>query len=131
MGIPTDPGYELYESDDCNCWPVGSTPKKLWVNFSGIIQGDLWTPGNPPPPNKIFIVEYASACTWINEGVTYQIYFTIQPAFSAVQIFVVDVDFAFDSNFAGVCAGNYTNRLTGSGQIYGGGKATILQREAV
>ena len=131
MGIPTDPGYELFVGDDCGCWPVGQTPKKLWVSFAGIQCGSLWAPGDPPPPNRIILVEYVTSCQWVKVVGGLEVYFIIQFGFSAVSAVFTSLDFAFDSNPAGICAGRYTSRLAYSGSHYYGGAAVVSQREAI
>lgn len=131
LGIITDPGYKLYEGDDCHCWPIGFTPKKLFVSVSGVKTGSLWTSANPASPNSIFIVEYSAACNWVWLRPDWEVVFTIQPMFSALQVTLRGIGFAFSSNMAGVCAGEYTNSLTYAGNYYYGGIASVSQREAV
>lgn len=67
MSIATNP--ELYDysvpPNVCPlCYDVGKTPETLFLCFSEIKIGALWTPADPPPPNGTFAVVPTNPCKW-------------------------------------------------------------------
>jgi len=63
MGIRTDPGYRLYTGNSF-CFPIGKTPKKLYITFRGIEKTSSWVAGMHEPQNKTFIVESTDVGRW-------------------------------------------------------------------
>jgi len=51
MGIPIIP--PVFGDDCLAVFPAGETPQVVWSSFSEIKKGNLWAPGDPPPPNGI------------------------------------------------------------------------------
>lgn len=131
MGIPTDPGYDLYVPDDCHCWPPSKTPKKLFLSLSGIKTGSLWGPYDLPCPNGIWVLEYVGSCTWSNSSLTWVLSYQLTASSSAVSVVSAMFYPAFSGSAAFACCLRFGNELTDPAGYYYGGSAALIQREAV
>ena len=79
MGTKINPP-PIESGTDCNLctpalWPVGETPKFMYVYFEGIL--DCGRSSNTPPNGQTFKLEQylPIVCTWINYGAIWQIDF--------------------------------------------------------
>lgn len=74
MSFPTDPNLYTFLPDPTGCsvcFDPGKTPATQFVQFTGILTGDTWSAGDPPPPNGLFEITNPSGCFWIfDDGVT-------------------------------------------------------------
>ena len=46
------------------CHDAGETPDEIFVGLSGIQRGPLALPGDPPPPNGVFLINAMVPCHW-------------------------------------------------------------------
>ncbi len=60
MGI--EPDIEF--GNNCLCFEAGRTPKRIFLNFSGIQEGSIWFPGLPGSPNGTYVCTQGIPCSW-------------------------------------------------------------------
>jgi hypothetical protein len=98
MGIPTDPGYELYVESENVCFPSGRTPKKIFASIFGVKRGTGGGAGLPPAPNFGWRLEYDGTDAWVGGNAQWEIvlrlwpytYFTVTNPPSLIQGFAQD-----------------------------------------
>lgn len=128
MGIRTDPGYSLFGDDCILCYPANLTPKKLYASFGGI-TGPHNNPGNPTPPNGLYVLEQrvSDACVWeVTVGaVTVQyLHFVFN---SQINLTIAGVGLIFGAN-GPQCSTAFENPAQGA-QDYTFGSVIISPRE--
>lgn len=68
------------------CHPVNESPDQIQIAVSGIKQGDLWNPGDPPPANGVFEITATGPCQWGAVVGLYTITLNMAPLLSLLNI---------------------------------------------
>jgi len=130
MSLDTDPTLYSYNSSlpDClACFASGKTPNSLFCQLTGIKNGALWTPGDDPPPNGLYELNYSAGCIWdLNLSGVPSLLYRISPGLT---IFNVTSSSRLAFNFSASPMCNYTlsNQLTSpTGNYYYGGWAQLI-----
>jgi len=84
------------DPDPCNtCFNINKTPETMYLCFSDIKIGALWTPADPPPPFGAFEITHQGFCIWEGSDANYAYQFATVPDFSDVIIHTPGFDTIF------------------------------------
>lgn len=110
MGIVTDPGYEMWGVNFPDCFPIGSTPLKMYLSVQGLGVNAQTPPLAEEPPNGIWLLEQKLGFPFIWELTTPKYFFELMldAANSALEI-EDNEGLCFGAWFQGACALHYMN----------------------
>jgi len=108
------------------CWPADETPKHIYIAISGVLQGALWIPADPPPPNGLFKLAIQIPCRWLNIFPDFDIFYKASLAPSTLTIEgPLHVAYFFGTNI-NPCIRWFANEIqVPAGNLYYAGHATI------
>jgi len=130
MSIDTNPDLYEYEvpPNVCPlCYDANETPKILFLCFSEIKIGALWTPADPPPPNGIFAVETAFPCRWLLTAAGFDFYYQSIFGDTECGCNITGGNICFVGFFDGDCYLWFDNGLVApAGNKYYGGSCAVV-----
>lgn len=129
MSYLSDPSnYDYAAGTGCSfCFPANQSPENVFVQVSGMLIGDDWSPGDPPAPNGLYELTYQSGCLWrASLGSVTVDWNAYSPSPSSRLLILVAGIPAFDQATLGPCERSYTNPFTSPvGRFYFGGEALV------
>lgn len=109
------------------CYPLTSTPDKLWLCFGGVKKGALWAGGDPEPPNGPYPLLLTADCLWSVTVDGFDFKWQMRRGNTIFLCKITGGANAFSKSVAGNCQINAANTLTvAAGNKYYGGFATAL-----
>lgn len=116
------------DPDPCNtCFDVNHTPETMYLCFSGIQIGALWTPADPSPPFGAFEITHQGFCVWEDSDANYTYQYSTVPDFSDVQVWTPAVELPFWQRHVGVCYNWWSNAIVvPAGNKWYGGYCLLL-----
>src|SRR4030043_2068813 len=129
MGIITNPGYELYGTQN-DCWETGLTPKKLYACFSGVETDYNWTPAIGNPRNGEHILEQSSYKEWRKDvPEEYSIILTLEKTASHLEFWYYYLKRFFEGYEESDCVFDFTANIPGSQHYFKNGFEATVERE--
>ena len=116
------------DPDPCNtCFNINKTPETMYLCFSDIKIGALWTPADPPPPFGAFEITHQGFCIWEGSDANYAYQFATVPDFSDVIIHTPGFDTIFWQRHVGICFNWWVNAISvPAGNKWYGGYCLLL-----
>jgi len=109
------------------CFAAGETPEKIFLCLSGILQGALWGPADPPPMNGIWELTADGPCSWVDNIVGITIDFDPSPGATRLAVLDTAPNFHFTYNQAPVCQIWFPNdQNVPAGQFFYAGFCMII-----
>lgn len=130
MSIDTNP--ELYSyavpPNECPaCYDANKSPDSLFLCFAGIMPGDNWNPGFPPPPNGCFEIPVFAPCRWTGTVGLFDFDYGHIVGFTFVDCHLGIGGGAFFTAILNLCVTWFANgRAVPAGNIYYGGHCKVV-----
>ncbi len=130
MSYPTDPALYEYAvgPPDCPaCFGADTSPVDLMVFIMGILPGQAFGPGDPAPPNGLWIAQLSTPCLWTILDI-WDVTWRNIPLGTGLNIFHnVSLEIAFSANPIPNCVFDFTSsRADGPGVKYYGGTGIVV-----
>lgn len=98
------------DPDPCGaCCDANKTPETMFLCFSGIQIGALWTPADPSPPFGVFEITHQGFCLWEGANADYTFQYATVPDFSDVLVLTPGFETAFWKRHVGICHNWWAN----------------------
>lgn len=130
MSFLTDPAEYDYSvaPNICDvCYDVGKTPASLFLCFTGIMIGNLWVPGDEPPPNGPWEIPVTGPCRWAATLGGFDFVYDHVMAVTVLNVNVTGAGNVFTKAIPQLCSKWFENSIVGAiGNKYHGGTAQVV-----
>lgn len=114
--------------DPCNvCCDPGKTPETMFLCFSEIQIGDLWTPADPPPPFGSYELTHIGTCDWKLIGADFTFLYHTVMGWSDVFVYTPILESCFWHPGDAPCLNWFTNfQQVPAGEKWFGGYCVLI-----